>query len=76
MRAALAVVLAIALTTFVLAHVVIVLTLAVRKELGRAALALFVPPLAPLYAAERSMRIAAYAWLASLVVYGVVLAFA
>ena len=75
MRAALAAVLAIALLTFVVAHVAIVVGLVLRRELGRAALAFFVPPLAPLYGAESSMHVAVVAWLAAFVTYGVVLAF-
>jgi hypothetical protein len=75
MSAALAVVLAVALATIVLAHVALVLGLIRRREFARAALAFVVPPLAPIYGVERGMRALASVWLAGLVLYAVVLAF-
>lgn len=76
MRAALAYVLALALVVLAVSHVAIVATIARRRELTRAALALFVPPLAPIYAAERGLRTLVWAWTFAAIVYAVTLVFA
>lgn len=76
MRPALAYVLALGLLVFVGAHLAIVVALARRRDYQEAALAFFVPPLAPFYAAERGLRALVWAWLAGVVVYVVTLFFA
>ena len=51
------------------AHVVIVVALARRESLRRAAVAFVLPPLAPLWGWRAGMRAPVYAWSAALAVY-------
>jgi len=60
--------------TTVTAHVAIVAGLAVRRPRWRAAAAIMLPLLAPIFAFSERMRIRGAIWCASAVLYGVALA--
>ncbi|MBK8255334.1 MAG: hypothetical protein IPK82_22085 [Polyangiaceae bacterium] len=63
--------------TFVTIHVVITVRLLGRKEdRWRGAVAIFVPPVAPVWAVERGWKRSAIAWVTSLIVYAVALTIA
>ena len=58
-----------ALVTHAAAHVAIAVRLAIAREWRCAALALFVPPLAPVWGWRAGMRALVYAWTGALAVY-------
>lgn len=63
-----------AFATLVTTHVAIAVRLVrAREDRLRAALAWFIPPLAPLYALRRGWRVSALLWLGSVVVYALAL---
>lgn len=63
-----------AFATFVTVHVAIVVRLLARREdRWRGAVALVVPPLAPLWSVQRGWKRSAVIWVSSVVVYGVAL---
>jgi hypothetical protein len=57
-------------------HVAIAVGLARRRAFARAALALFVPPLAPWWAWQAGMRARTYGWAATLSLYAIEVAIA
>lgn len=63
-----------AFATLVTVHVAIAVRLILRKEdRWRGALAFVIPPLAPLWAAQRGWRRSAWIWVASVVIYAAAL---
>ena len=70
--------LALALVTFALAQLVLVIGLVVGRAWQRALIAFVCPVLAPLYGLEAggTLRFAAYAWLGSVAAYALTMAFA
>jgi hypothetical protein len=73
MRALLSVLLALALLGFVAAHVALVVGIARTPNRPRAALAFFIPPLAPFWGHELGMTKRANAWLGALAIYVAIL---
>lgn len=70
--------LALALVTFALAQLVLVIGLLVERAWQRASMAFVCPVLAPLFGLEAGgrLRFAAYAWLAAVAAYALTLAVA
>ncbi len=58
------------------AHITIVARFALARSFGRAALAFFLPPLAPLWGWRDGMRAPVYAWTGALALYALGVAFA
>jgi hypothetical protein len=73
MRALLSILLALALLAFVAAHVALVVGIFRAHKRPRAALAFFIPPLAPFWGHELGMTRRANAWLGALAIYIVIL---
>jgi hypothetical protein len=73
MRGLLSVLLALALLGFAAAHVALVVGIARTPNRPRAALAFFVPPLAPFWGHELGMTKRANAWLGALAIYVAIL---
>ena len=69
MKAALPWLLLVALLTFTAAHLTIVVRFARAREWRKAALALLLPPLAPLWGWRAGMRTPVYAWTGALTIY-------
>jgi hypothetical protein len=69
MRVLLSVLLALALLAFLAAHVALVVGIFRAHKRPRAALAFFVPPLAPFWGHELGMTKRANAWLGALALY-------
>ncbi len=74
MRSAFGIALGLALVTLVVTHVVIVVSLARRRALGRAGLALVIPPLAPFWAFEAGLKALAWTWVGAFGLYALALA--
>ena len=73
MRALLSILLALALAGFLGAHVALVVGIFRARKPPRAALAFFIPPLAPFWGHELGMTKRANAWLGALALYVAVL---
>ena len=76
MRSLLALTLFASLLAWAIAHLLIVARLFRRHGAQRAVASLFIPPLAPLYAADAGDTRHALAWLGAVVVYALALIFA
>ena len=74
MRSAFGIALGLALVTLVVTHVVIAVALLRRRALARAALALLIPPLSPLFAFEAGLRALAWMWVGAFGLYALFLA--
>jgi hypothetical protein len=73
MRGPLSIFLALALLAFIAAHVALIVGISRVQNRSRAALAFFVPPLAPFWGHELGMTKRANAWLGALALYIVLL---
>jgi hypothetical protein len=73
MRGVLSVLLALAFLGFIASHVALVVGIARTHNRPRAALAFFVPPLAPFWGHELGMTRRASAWLGALALYVAIL---
>jgi hypothetical protein len=73
MRGLLSVLLALALLGFIASHVALVIGISRAHDRPRAALAFFVPPLAPFWGHELGMTRRANAWLGALATYVAIL---